>query len=331
MTEKALPVVVVAGPTASGKSALALALAVEFDGRVINADSMQIYSELEILTARPGPEALAAAPHRLYGVLSGRESCSAGRWRDMARREIDAAQEAGQLPVLVGGTGLYLRALEEGLAELPPIPPEVRLAARRRHAECGGPAFHDALAARDPAMAARLHPNDSQRLIRAWEVLEATGRSLADWQAAARSEEGLPHRFLRLTVVPERARLYEACDRRLEAMLAAGALEEVRRLRDLGFAPSLPIIKALGVRPLLRHLAGELGFDEALASAQQETRRYAKRQLTWLRTQVAVGRPIEEANTRTKTSSWIISKQYSRRFDAKIFPIIRNFALTPLG
>lgn len=334
MTGAPASVLVVAGPTASGKSALGLALAVEFGGCVINADSMQVYSELEILTARPDADALAAAPHRLYGVLSGREACSAGRWRDLARKEIEAALAADRLPILVGGTGLYLRALEEGLAELPPIPPSIRLSARQRQAALGNPAFHEALAARDPVMAARLHPNDSQRLVRAWEVLEATGRSLAGWQAESRetaAADAAPYRFLRVTLLPERAALYTTCDRRFEAMVAAGALEEVRRLRDLGLDPGLPVMKALGVRPLLQHLAGEAELEAAIAAGQQETRRYAKRQLTWLRTQVAGGGATEEVVSRTKNASWSIAEQYSGHLDREIFPKIRDSLLTPLG
>ena len=328
-------VIIVAGPTASGKSALGLSLAVEFGGCVINADSMQVYRELEILTARPGRAALEAAPHRLYGVLSGDQLCSAGRWRGMAREAIDAALAKGRLPILVGGTGLYLRALEEGLVTLPPIPPEVRLAARQRHAEIGGAAFHAELATRDPAMAARLHPNDSQRLIRAWEVHEATGRSLADWQAAGREAAApsseAPYRFLRFSLIPERAALYAACDRRFETMMAAGALDEVRRLRDLGLAPSLPVMKALGVRPLLRHLEGEIDRETAVAAGQQETRRYAKRQLTWQRTQVAAGASPEMPISSTKNASWVFQRQYSERMDDEIFSIIRDSVLTPQG
>ena len=202
------PIVVITGPTAGGKSGLALALAEAFDGVVINADSMQVYRELRILTARPGADALARAPHRLYGVLPGREPCSAGRWREMALDEIAAARTEGRLPLVVGGTGLYLRALAEGLAPVPNLPEAVREAARARHADLGGAAFHAELAARDPVMAARLEPGDSQRLIRAWEVLEATGRSLADWQAQAGAGcEPAPKRILRLGGLPPRAPL----------------------------------------------------------------------------------------------------------------------------
>src|SRR4051812_3908656 len=223
-------VLAIGGPTASGKSALALDAAEAFGGTVINADSMQVYADLAVLTARPGPEALARVPHRLYGVLPATEACSAARWRDMALDAIAEAAGQGRLPVVVGGTGLYLRALMEGLAEIPSVPAPVRADARARHARLGGPAFHAGLAARDPAMAARLAPGDTQRLIRAWEVLEATGRSLADWQAAPSAGPPPGLRFATLVLDPPRDALYAACDGRFRAMVAAGALDEVARL-----------------------------------------------------------------------------------------------------
>ncbi len=325
------PMVVITGPTASGKSGLALALAEAFDGVVINADSMQVYRDLRSLTARPGPEVLARAPHRLYGILPGREPCSAGRWREMALDEIAAARTEGRLPLVVGGTGLYLRALAEGLAPVPNLPEAVREAARARHADLGGAAFHAELAARDPVMAARLEPGDSQRLIRAWEVLEATGRSLADWQARGGTEAGTgpngaprgapaaaPARLLRLVCLPPRPALYAACDARLRTMVENGALEEVRALRALGLDPRLPVMKALGVRELGRHLDGTLSLDDAIAQTRQATRNYAKRQMTWLRTQTAPDGP------RAVT----LNEQYSKSLDPKIFTIIRRFLLT---
>ena len=326
------PVVIVTGPTAGGKSGLALELAEAFDGVVINADSMQVYRELEILTARPGPAALARAPHRLYGVLSGHQRCSAGRWRALALAEIAAARAAGKLPLVVGGTGLYLRALIEGLAEVPEVPAAVREAAEARHRELGGPGLHAELAARDPAMAARLEPGDSQRLIRAWAVLEATGRSLAAWQAEGGSAGGSAGgsggelgrqsgagRFLRLVRLPPRAALYAACDARFRAMIERGALAEVRALRDRGLDPRLPVMRALGVRELGRHLDGALSLDAAVARAQQATRNYAKRQMTWLRTQA----PPEPVRT------VILDEQYSKSIDPEIFANIRRFLLTP--
>ncbi len=317
-------VVIVTGPTAGGKSGLALDLAEAFDGVVINADSMQVYEELEILTARPGPAALARAPHRLYGILPGREPCSAGRWRERALAEIAAAHAAGKTPLVVGGTGLYLRALIEGLAEVPEVPAAVRAAAEARHRELGGPGLHAELAARDPVIAARLKPSDSQRLIRAWEVIEATGRSLAAWQADGVSEGDAPaYRFLRLVRLPPRDRLYAACDARFLAMIERGALQEVKNLYELGLDPALPAMRALGVRELGQHLDGALSLDEAVARAQQATRNYAKRQMTWLRTQ----RPPD--SVRTVNLAEGAGEQHSKSLDPKIFAIIRRFLLTP--
>lgn len=282
-------VVVIGGPTASGKSGLALDVAEGFGGTVINADSMQLYSDLDVLTARPPAEDLARAPHRLYGVLPAAERGSAARWRDMALAEIDAAKAEGRLPVVVGGTGLYLRALMQGLSEVPPIPDEVRAAAHARLASIGGEAFRSELVARDPA-SARLNAGDTTRLTRAWEVLEATGRPLSHWQS--RTAQGAPE-HLRFTVIvldPPRADLYAQCDRRFHLMMGQGALEEVRRLdalaRERDLAPDLPVLKALGVPELRRHLHGEIPLDEAVALAQQSTRRYAKRQVTWFRHQI---------------------------------------------
>jgi tRNA dimethylallyltransferase len=215
--------VLIAGPTASGKSTLALALAEAFEGVIINADSMQVYRELEILTARPDRAALARAPHRLYGVLGAEPPCSAGRWRGLALDEIAAARRAGQTPILVGGSGLYFRALTRGLAPVPDIAHEVRSAATGLYQRLGGERFHALLVERDPAMAARLGPGDRQRLTRAWEVLEATGASLAEWQGAEPQGPGLEGPVATLLLEPPRAALYARCDRRFAAMVAAGA------------------------------------------------------------------------------------------------------------
>ena len=319
------PVVIVTGPTASGKSGLALRLAETFDGVVINADSMQVYRELSILTARPDLEAMRRVPHRLYGVLPGSERCSAGRWCVMALAEIVAAQEQGRLPIITGGTGLYLRALLEGLDPVPEIPELVRARARALYDEMGGPAFHAALAERDPAMAGRLHPNDRQRLVRAWEVMEATGRSLAEWQSQGTGQgtgkaraRPLPKRRFWLLCQPPRARLYAACDARFEDMMRRGALEEVRALEALGLEPSLPIMKALGVPELSAHLAGALTLEAAVSRAQQATRNYAKRQETWLRTQL----PSAERRSAMQI------EQLSESLLDDIFSKIRRFLLT---
>jgi tRNA dimethylallyltransferase len=307
------PLILIGGPTASGKSALALAVAEEFGGTVINADSMQVYRDLRILTARPGPAEEARAPHRLYGILDAADVCSAARWAAMADAEIAAAAAQGRVPVLVGGTGLYLRALVAGLAELPPIPPAARAEARRLHRALGGAGLRAALAARDPAGAARLAPGDTQRLIRAYEVVTATGRPLAEWQSAQQASPRY-REILPLILLPPRPALYAACDARMEAMVAAGAVEEVRALAARGLDPALPAMKAVGVRELGCHLAGEVGLGEAVALAQQSTRRYAKRQITWFTHQQLGGSPIHE--------------QFSERVPAEIFPFIRHFLLT---
>ena len=306
-------VIVVAGPTASGKSTLALDLAEALDGVVINADSQQVYRDLRILSARPEPEAERRVPHRLYGILDGSQRCSAGRWRAMALAEIAAARSAQRVPIVVGGTGLYLRALTGGIVDVPEIPDAVRSEALDRLRRLGAPAFHRDLAARDPVMAGRLQPTDSQRLIRAWEVVTATGRSLDAWQRSA-TEAG-PAAVWAL-VMPDRPTLYAACNARFLAMVEAGAIDEVRALAARQLDPSLPVMKALGAPELRAFLAGTMGRDEAVARAQQSTRRYAKRQSTWLRTQVlgaASPPPIEV----------VIQTQYSNSMRQEILSKFR--------
>lgn len=291
MTGKLL---VIGGPTASGKSALALALAERMNGSVINADSMQIYRELPILTAQPDAAAQAQAPHLLYGVLGIDELCSAGRWLAMAQAAIAEVRAAGRLPIVVGGSGLYLRSLTGGLAEIPTVPDAVREATRARLAEIGPAAFHSELAAQDPEMAARLRPSDSQRLARAAEVLAATGRSLADWQRDV-APPPVAGEIRSILVAPPRDALYAACDGRFAAMLAAGALEEARAVMARpGLDDGLPALKALGLRELMAYLAGTLSREAAVEAAQMATRRYAKRQMTWFRGQFLAGYAVDK-------------------------------------
>ena len=277
--------IVIGGPTASGKSALALALAERLGGAVINADSMQVYRELEVLTARPDAKALARAPHALFGFLDAADRCSAGRWRAAAIEAIDVARKTGLRPIVVGGTGLYLRALLDGLSETPEIPLAVKA---RVHAlkEAGGlAAIRARLASLDPEMAARLRPSDTQRQIRALEVIEATGRSLAGFQRpsnAAPSSDGA----IRIVLDPPRETLRAACDARFLAMLERGALDEIKALIALNLDPALPAMKALGVRELGDYLAGPASLEHAIRDAQAATRQYAKRQQTWFRHQM---------------------------------------------
>ena len=278
--------IVLAGPTASGKSALALAIAEAFGGVVINADSMQVYRELRVITARPTPADEARVAHRLYGVLAADDPCSAGRWRDLALGEIAEVWAAGRLPIVVGGTGLYFRALTEGLAPVPAVPGELRAAAKALHRRIGGVRFHAALAARDPEMANQLNPGDSQRLIRAYEVWEATGKSLTEWHSLPPAGPALAGRHFTLVMAPPRDWLYGRCGRRLDHMLAAGAVDEVRALAAADLAPSLPLMKALGVPELLGHVRGELDLPAAVERAKMQTRRYAKRQISWFKNQI---------------------------------------------
>jgi len=283
------PVIVLAGPTASGKSRLALALASLHPSVVINADSMQVYRELCVLTARPGPEGLAAAPHRLYGFRSIAEPCSAGVWAGLAEQEIAQARSAGRLALVVGGTGLYLRSLMRGLAPVPEIPAGLRDDIRRRMRAHGPAVLHGELARRDPPMAARLATGDAQRIQRALEVLEHTGRSLLDWQEQCRAA-GEPD-WRAFVLAPPRPALYAACDARFARMLAQGALAEVHSLQV--FDPALPGMKAVGVPEISAHLRGELTLEEAIEKARTATRRYAKRQTTWFRHQLPEAARIE--------------------------------------
>jgi tRNA dimethylallyltransferase len=307
-------IIVIGGPTASGKSWVARELAQTLGGVVINADSMQVYAELPILTAQPDALATAEVPHRLYGVMSVRESCSAGRWAELAWREIDAAAGAGLLPIVAGGTGLYLRTLMRGLAPVPEIPADIRETTRALLQEQGPGALHARLEARDPMAAARIRPSDRQRLARAWEVLEATGRSLLAWQA-----EGSAPRpggeFVTVVLNPERRSLYAAIDRRFSAMVDSGALAEARALAGMALPEEAPALKALGLRELMDHLAGRADLAAAIAAAQQASRRYAKRQMTWFRNQA------KEANF---ISDYDLISTSMERILPKIFSVIRN-------
>lgn len=293
----AATVFIVAGPTAGGKSAYALRRAREENGVIINADSMQIYADLPILTAAPPEDERRAAPHRLYNILPAQERCSAARWCDMAFTEIAAALDAGKTPIIVGGTGFYLKAMCDGLSPIPVVAPDIRAAATETQRKLGNPAFHAALAQKDPAMAARLHPQDTQRLIRAWEVWEATGKSLADWQAEPPVPPPAIYNYHLTTIMPPRDVLYDRCNRRFAAMVETGALDEVesfaRRIDEGSVPEDAPVTGALGFAPLRAYLRGELTRAEAVEQAQTDTRHYAKRQVTWFRNQVQADKILE--------------------------------------
>jgi tRNA dimethylallyltransferase len=284
--------VVLAGPTGSGKSAAALKFAREENGVIINADALQVYDALHTLTAHPTEEEMAQAPHRLYSWLGPDESCSAVRWRAAAIAEMQAAADAGKLPILTGGTGLYIKSLIEGFSPIPDVPAATRDAANELQARLGNPAFHAALEKRDPAMAARLHPNDTQRLIRAYEVFEATGRSLAEWQEEPPVTDPASDMFryeVRIVTMPSEE-IRARCDARFDRMLEMGALDEVRALdMEIGagrVAERAPVTNALGFTPLRAALHGELGMEQAVRLGKAETRQYVKRQDTWFRNQV---------------------------------------------
>ncbi len=283
------PIVVVAGPTGSGKSALALILARAFQGAVVNADSQQVYREPRILTARPTPAEEAEVPHYLFGCMAAAERCSAGHWLGLALEAITEVRRTGRLPIVAGGTGLYLKALIEGIADIPPVPPEAVRAAQDRLRAIGGEAFRAELAALDPESASRIRPADRQRLVRAMAVARATGVALSEWQrrAHARKKKSSPvGRFLVLALNPPRAELGPVLDARFAAMMAAGALDEVRGLAALDLDPTLPARKAVGVAQLLAHIRGETTLAEAADAAKQATRQFAKRQETWLKSQL---------------------------------------------
>jgi tRNA dimethylallyltransferase len=279
--------ILIAGPTASGKSALALTLAQRIGGCVINADAMQVYRDLRIITARPTPAEEARAPHRLYGHVDAAVNYSVGHYLRDASAAIEEAQRFQRVPILVGGTGLYFKALTRGLAAVPPIPDAVRERVRERLAMRGPEVLHAELGQRDPAAAARLNPRDRMRIARALEVIESTGRPLADWHQEGAPPILDPSRAIKLFLAPERAALYAGIDARFVQMLAAGALDEVRRLAARKLDPLLPAMKAHGVPWMIRHLRGELTLAEAAAQAQADTRHYAKRQFTWFRHQLS--------------------------------------------
>ncbi|MDP2698353.1 tRNA (adenosine(37)-N6)-dimethylallyltransferase MiaA [Thalassospira sp.] len=280
------PVLIVAGPTASGKSALALDLAGHFDGVIINADSMQVYKELCVLSARPDATETARAPHRLYGVLSGREACSAGKWRDMALAEITECHVQGKLPIITGGTGMYLNALLNGIAPIPDVPAAIRDEVTADLATLGHTAFFEKLQSRDPETATTLDPANTQRLIRAAEVLAATGKGLAAWHREPILPPPPGMVFQSFCYMPPRDVLYARCDLRFNKMIEQGAIDEVRGLLALGLPETAPVMKAVGVREISAFLAGEITLDDACDMARRETRRYAKRQLTWFRHQL---------------------------------------------
>ena len=308
-------VLVVAGPTASGKSNLAVDVAEEFGGVVINADSMQIYEGLEVVTAAPGPAARRRASHKLYGIRDPAKPCSAGAWVSMAAREICLAHEEGLLPIIVGGTGMYLRTLMIGIAPMPPVASEIRDDVRSRLEREGSTALYAELAEFDPGSAARINASDSQRVARAIEIYEATGRTLTEWQGVdSGASAGAAYNFKTVLLEPPRDLLYATCNARFEKMLVSGALEEIRALARRNLDTALPAMKALGIPHLLQHLTGEMSLEEACAAGQQSTRNYVKRQGTWFRNKFVADLSIK--------------LQYNDSIKAIIFSFVSKFMLT---
>lgn len=281
-------IILLGGPTASGKSSLALKWAGENDGEIINADSMQIYRELDIITACPSPEDMAKVPHHLYRHLKGDDPCSAERWRDMARDVIDDVWSRGKTPVIVGGTGLYLKALVYGLSKVPEIDPEIRSSVRADVNDNGAVKAHIKLSELDPEMASRLAPGDSQRVARALEVILSTGTSLARWQEEPETG-GLVDEDVELSkhiLLRDRAELYARCNQRFKDMIEQGdVIEEVRNLMSYGYERTLPVMKSLGVPQIIDFIEGNISREEAITLSQTATRQFAKRQMTWFRNQ----------------------------------------------
>lgn len=308
-------VLLIAGPTASGKSALAMAVAEAFDGVVINADSMQVYQELQIVTARPDTAEESRVPHRLYGCLPASQACSVGDWLGMAAPAIEETWAEGRVPVVTGGTGMYLKSLVEGIAEIPAVADDVRAAVQADYDAIGGAAFRDQLDLVDPLAAARLGPADRQRLTRAMEVYRSTRIPLSDWLARGNAPVLEGAQYVTLVLEPPREWLYARIDARFALMVEHGALEEVRAFMALGLDPTLPASKAVGVRELAAYLDGECSLSEAIEGAQQASRHYAKRQMTWFRNQIQ--------------KDFSISEQYSESQNQIIFSFIRQIGLTP--
>ena len=278
--------ILITGPTASGKSALALEMAKQHGGAIINADSMQVYDTLRVLTARPSEDEMEGVPHYLYGHVPAGAAYSTGDWLREAADLIADLRPRGVMPVIVGGTGLYFKALTGGLSDMPGISEEIRNHLRRRLVEEGPEALHNELGIRDPDMAGRLNPQDGQRILRALEVLEATGRSISSFQGQTGPMIVDPAGARKIVVLPDRKILHDRINRRFEKMLDIGAVEEVEALLALDLSPEMPVMKAIGVSQIAAMLRGEMTRAEVIEKASAATRQYAKRQMTWFRNQM---------------------------------------------
>lgn len=281
---------IIAGPTASGKSAHALTLAKQINGEIINCDSLQIYDGLHMLTAQPSEQDYEEIPHKLYAHLHPNDACSAGNWRELVQPIIKETLSKGKTPIIVGGSGLYIKALTDGLSPMPDVPQEIRDKAVALQKELGNPAFYEELKKRDPIMADRFHPFHTARLVRAWEVLEATGISLSEWQKKERLSPPEAWDFKIEVIIPERAVQHHRCNSRFVTMIQNGVIEEVeqfsKRIEAGEVRENVPLVNALGYKQLLAYIQGKLSKDEAIEQAQARTRQYAKQQVTWFRNQI---------------------------------------------
>ncbi|MBL1420217.1 MAG: tRNA (adenosine(37)-N6)-dimethylallyltransferase MiaA [Alphaproteobacteria bacterium] len=299
-------VILIAGATASGKSSIAISLAKEFDGVILNADSMQVYRELRVISARPSAEEVSAAEHRLFGHMSAAEPYSVGHWLDQVSVEIVDVLKSGRTPIIVGGTGLYFTSLVDGISPIPEIAPDIR-----SHWRGQQDGLHEALVKIDPTLAERLEPNDRQRITRGLEVYHSTGRTLSDWQANEPLKQFLPaidglhlHKF---TLQPERQYLYDRINQRFDMMVDLGGIEEVKSLMAMGLPADMTALKAIGVRQINEALIGNVSTDEAIEKAKTESRRYAKRQMTWQKGNLITYNSIEEQQSERKLVN-ILSK-----------------------
>ena len=277
--------IIICGPTGAGKSSMALNMAKKFKGVIINADSIQIYREIKILSGRPTSDDYRQAPHRLYGVMSIFKPCTLGIWRKMALETIKECELSGHLPIICGGTGLYIKFLLNELSAIPEIPPSIKLEAREMLKELGNENFRELLSKNDPVSASRIKSGDTNRLLRAWEVFTATTKPLSYWHEKSR-EAGPQHKFFKVCLMPERKALYSKCDQRFLDFVEQGAVEEARAFDFITASPELPASKTLGLLELIKYTKGELELSDAVEQAQRATRRYAKRQLTWFRHQL---------------------------------------------
>ncbi len=308
------PVVIIAGPTASGKTEVALDAAERLDGEIVNADSMQIYRGIDILAAMPSAEEQSRVPHHLFGALAPTERCSAGRWLDMAVAAISDIYDRGRLPVIVGGTGLYLKVLMDGIASMPDVPAETVAALETRYREIGGEAFRAELATVDPETATKFPAADRQRLVRAAAIYAETGRAITEWHADQTQEPGYAARYGVVLISPPRDELYARINARFDQMIEHGAVAEAERFAALGIDPRLPAARAVGVAELVAAVRGEMPMDVAVEKAKTASRNLAKRQFTWFSRQIRTDFRVEE--------------KFSERDDEKIFSFIRQFVLT---